>query len=58
MKKKRYQKPLIEEVKLRVTESVLLACKLASPSTDPSSGAGRSCNAGNPGNRCVETTGS
>jgi hypothetical protein len=58
MKKKRYQKPLIEEVKLRVTESVLLACKLTIASTDPNSGAGRSCAAGNPANRCSTTEGS
>lgn len=28
MKKKHYQKPLIKKVNLRVTESVLTACKL------------------------------
>lgn len=58
MIKKEYQKPVIENVKLRVTESVLTACKLAVVSNDPYSGSGKACSAGKPASRCQETAGS
>lgn len=58
MKKKSYHKPLIEKVNLRVTESVLLACKLVVASADPTSGSNKACNAGSPGARCLADVGS
>lgn len=56
MKKKYYQKPLIEKVNLNVTESVLTACKLATASTDPHNNASQSCTVGS--SRCSTTEGS
>jgi hypothetical protein len=35
MEKKQYQKPVIEKVNLRITESVLTACKTNIRSTQP-----------------------
>jgi hypothetical protein len=36
MEKKRYQKPMIEKVNLRITEAVLTACKTALKALQPS----------------------
>jgi len=54
-KKKQYQKPMIEKVNLRVTESLLTACKTTATVSQP--GGTRPCNAGGK-NACELDTGS
>lgn len=56
MEKKRYQKPMIEKVNLRVTESVLTACKTSSSANQPGK-TGVVCAVGQ-GNACSGTQGS
>lgn len=54
-KKKQYQKPIVEKVNLRVTESVLTACKTIDTITQPN--ATRKCSAGGAA-ACKTTDGS
>lgn len=56
MKKKHYQKPLIEKVNLKVTESILTACKLVTPMVQPNS-APRSRACDHHQANCLETVG-
>jgi hypothetical protein len=58
MKKKYYRKPLMEKVNLRVTESVLTACKLTIASIDANTGSTKHCTQGSPTLHCKETQGS
>lgn len=57
MKKKQYQRPVIEKVDLRVTESVLTACKLSTAVLQPGhTESPKICTAGPV--KCETTTGS
>lgn len=55
MEKKQYRKPVLEKVNLRVTESVLTACKTIEAVAQPN--ATRKCSAGG-GNACQTIDGS
>lgn len=56
MEKKQYQKPVLEKVNLRVTESVLTACKTAERIVRP--GRNKACNASPAATRCLADLGS
>ena len=57
MKKKQYQKPLLEKVSLKVTESILTACKTAVRTAQPGH-SNKACNASPPKARCLNDVGS
>jgi hypothetical protein len=55
MGKKQYQKPIVEKVNLRVTESVLTACKTTLKQVQPTV-TNSAC--GPPANKCLGDVGS
>lgn len=57
MEKKQYQKPQLKAVNLRITESVLTACKTAIKATQPGHSA-KACNASPASGKCNLDVGS
>ena len=57
MEKKQYQKPVLEKVNLRVTESVLTACKTALKILQPGHSS-KACDASPAAAKCSTDTGS